>query len=268
MTNGELVRADILLSRGLSYHRMRSRIAVGRGGRHYFEELDPETVADHIIHDVSLPDGTWEDLQDLLAGELMKPWREDMPHWEVHIVRGLRRSRELPGDTALFFRLDHALGDGFALKNWLMSLTDEINPNALSSLWTESTDHLPQLLAKRVPTASAPHPLLAGMQAGSAAVWAMLKVLFFQVMLMLPALWVAVVESELDDTRTGIKWIELQHKRVMHKEVRVSGEYTLDSIRALAKRMSTPGARCTVNDVLMGLVAGGLRGYLEKVYRV
>ena len=29
--------------------------------------------------------------------------------------------------------------------------------------------------------------------------------------------------------------------------------------------MSTPSKRCTINDVLMGLVAGGLRGYLQSV---
>jgi len=44
------------------------------------------------------------------------------------------------GETALFFRLDHALGDGFALKNWLMSLTDEIGSlSSMKSLWTDTT---------------------------------------------------------------------------------------------------------------------------------
>jgi hypothetical protein len=38
---------------------------------------------------------------------------------------------------------------------------------------------------------------------------------------------------------------------------------SLDSIRALATSLSTPSKRCTINDVLMGIVAGGLRGYLE-----
>lgn len=261
----------VLLERGLSIHRMRSRIVMGRGGRHFFEELDPTAIVDCILHETSLPDGTWADLQALLSRELLKPWREDLPHWEVHIVRGLRRSSDLAGDTVLFFRLDHALGDGFALKNWLMSLTDELNPNSMSSQRTESTDHLPQLLPQRGPPAnnakrpSVAKSAMAGAMARSLAVWAVLRTVFLQVLLMLPALWVAVVESELDDTMTHIKWDDSRHTKSMKKEIRVSGEYTLDSIRALAKSMSTPSKRCTINDVLMGIVAGGLRGYLEKV---
>ena len=253
----------VLLARGLRpYQRMRSRIAVGPRGHHFFEELDPEAVVDRLVHETVLDDGSWAGLQALLSLELLKPWRSDLPHWEVHIVRGLRRSASLPGETALFFRLDHSLGDGFALKNWLMSLTDEINPNALSSLWTESTDHLPQLLAKRGPGAPVADPLLKSVVAGCRSAWAMVTFVMMQVILLLPALWIAVVESELNDTHTRIKFDESHHTRTMHKEARLSSEFSLDSIRALAKSMSTPTKRCTVNDVLMGLVAGGLRGYL------
>jgi len=94
----------------------------------------------------------------------------------VHIVRGLRRSAELPGDTALFFRLDHACGDGFALKNWLMSMTDEINPNSLKSLWTESTDHLPQLLSHPLPSTNVAKSQIPGIKASSLSVWGVLQV--------------------------------------------------------------------------------------------
>ena len=255
----------ILLNRGLSYGRMRSRVAVNPRGQHVFEELDPATIVDALLHEKTLHDATWCELQALLSRELLKPWPADLPHWEVHIVRGLRRSAELPGDTALFFRLDHACGDGFALKNWLMSMTDEINPNSLKSLWTESTDHLPQLLSQRVPSTAVAKSQIPGIKASSLMVWGVLKTVFFQILLMIPAIWIAVVESELDDTVTNIKWDEKRHTKTMHKEIRISREYTLDSVREVAKSMSTPSKRCTVNDIVMGLVAGGLRGYLEKV---
>ena len=255
----------ILLNRGLSYGRMRSRVAVDPRGQHFFEELDPATIVDDLLYEKTLHDATWCELQVLLSRELLKPWRADLPHWEVHIVRGLRRSAELPGDTALFFRLDHACGDGFALKNWLMSMTDEINPNSLKSLWTESTDHLPQLLSHPLPSTAVAKSQIPGIKASSLSVWGVLKTVFFQILLMLPALWIAVVDSELDDTVTNIKWDEKRHTKTMHKEIRISREYTLDSVREVAKSMSTPSQRCTVNDIVMGLVAGGLRGYLEKV---
>ena len=265
----------VLLARGLAYHRMRSRIVVGHGGRHLFEELDAEAVVDRILHQVSLPDGTWPDLQALLSSQLLAPWRADLPHWEVFIVRGLRRSAELPGDTALFFRLDHALGDGFALKNWLMGFTDEIKAGDLSLHWSsrthpmptsESTDHLPQLLAPRASPGASGTPVLSRIAAAGLVVWAVLKMLFFQVVLLLPALWIAVVESELDDTETILKSEAVRHRKskgssclgrvlpceLARKEVRVSSEYSLASIRALAKSLSTPSKRCTVNDVLMG----------------
>jgi len=251
----------VLLARGLTYHRMRSRIVVGRGGRHLFEELDAEAVVDRILHEVSRPDGTWPDLQALLSRQLLAPWHADLPHWEVFIVRGLCRSAELPGDTALFFRLDHALGDGFALKNWLMGFTDEINAGALSlhcssrthpMPTSESTDHLPQLMAPRASPGAASSPVLSRIAAAGLVVWAVLKMLFFQVVLLLPALWIAVVESELDDTETTLKWEAVRPRKSMNKEVRLSSEYSLASIRALATCLSTPSKRCTVNDVLMG----------------
>jgi len=197
---------------------MRSRIVVGAGGRHFFEELEPEEIVDNILHEITLPDGTWDDLQALLSKDLLLPWKQHLPHWEVHIVRGLQRSPELPGDTALFFRLDHALGDGFALKNWLMSLTDEINPNSTKNRWTASTDHLPQLLAKPAAAGRANSgialPLLASLRKGCLAALHILKVVTLQLLLLLPALWVAVVESELNDTETHIKWDETRHQKV------------------------------------------------------
>eukprot|EP00617_Octactis_speculum_P004506 CAMPEP_0185775250 /NCGR_PEP_ID=MMETSP1174-20130828/81404_1 /TAXON_ID=35687 /ORGANISM="Dictyocha speculum, Strain CCMP1381" /LENGTH=631 /DNA_ID=CAMNT_0028462755 /DNA_START=33 /DNA_END=1928 /DNA_ORIENTATION=+ len=276
----------VVLARGLLFERMRSRVVVDRRGRHLFEELDPETVVDSIIHEMSLPGGTWDDLQALLSRELLKPWRTDLPHWEVFIIRGLRRSTELPGESAVFFRLDHCLGDGFALKNWLMSFTDSINAESLSSRWnsrtlphlptTESTDHLPQLLARLASTGpsaattaspqAASKSVLSRVATCSLAVWTVLKAVFFQVLFLIPALWIAVVESELADTETKLTFDEGKgHCKSLRKEIRVSSEYSLASIRALAKSLSTPSKRVTVNDVLMGIVAGGLRGYLKRV---
>lgn len=279
----------VLLSRALSFPRMRSRVVVDARGRHAFEERDPKAVVDQILHDEDLVRGTWDDLQALISRELLRPWRPALPHWEVFLVRGLQRSAELPGESALFFRLDHALGDGFALKNWLMSLTESIGTEALSTRWTsrtlphlpitESTEHLPQLLAQHTATVppAATNVTAATTEAASdsvpsrvaargAAAWALLRVAFWQVLLLLPALWVAVVASELSDTQTKLTFDERKgHRKSLQKEVRVSREYSLASIRSLAKSLSTPSRRVTVNDVLMGLIAGALRGYLEAM---
>lgn len=90
---------SVLLERGLCYHRMRSRIKAdsSKWGRHFFVELDPEAIVDKMLHETRLTDGTWQDLQALLSRELLKPWRQDLPHWEVHVIHGLRCSPELPG---------------------------------------------------------------------------------------------------------------------------------------------------------------------------
>ena len=195
------------------------------------------------------------DLQALLGSQLLAPWRADLPHWEVFIVRGVGRSAELPGDTALFFRLDHALGDGFALKNWLMGFTDEIKAGDLSLHWSsrthpmptsESTDHLPQLLAPRASPGASGTPVLSRIAAAGLVVWAVLKMLFFQVVLLLPALWIAVVESELDDTETILKSEAVRHRKskgssclgrvlpceLARKEVRVSSAYSTTGLLA------------------------------------
>jgi len=65
---------------------------------------------------------------------------------------------------------------------------------------------------------------------------------------MLPALWIAVVDSKLDDTVTNIKWDEKRHTKTMHKEIRISREYTLDSVREVASQCPRPpnGVRSTI----------------------
>jgi len=125
----------------------------------------------------------------------------------------------------------------------------------------------------RLPAQAARKSLMSRIAAGSLTVWALLKkvwallkTVFLKVLLAPPALWVAVVGSELDDTKTKLTFDEGKgHRKSLRKEMRVSGEYSLASIRAIAKSLSTPSTCCTVNDVLIGIVAGGLRGYLEKV---
>jgi len=123
----------------------------------------------------------------------------------------------------------------------------------MKSLWTDTTDGIPQLLVQRPAetTKRDTNSLRARAQKALSLSWTLLRTVFFQVALLLPSLWIAVVESELSDTTTHLKWDDERHKKSMHKEIRTSGEYSLESIRALAKSMSTPSSRCTVNDVLM-----------------
>ncbi len=74
---------------------------------------------DHV-REVRLPaPGDAAALQAYVGGFLATPLRRDRPLWEIHLVDGMDEG------SAIYVRLHHALADGIALTQVLLSLTDE-----------------------------------------------------------------------------------------------------------------------------------------------
>ena len=89
-----------------------------RWSKPHWEDVPGFDPADHV-RDVQLPwPGDSTTLQTHIGGSLATPLPRDRPLWDVHLVTGLDEG------SAIYVRLHHALADGMALTEVLLSLTD------------------------------------------------------------------------------------------------------------------------------------------------
>ncbi|QZY28409.1 wax ester/triacylglycerol synthase family O-acyltransferase [Nocardioides coralli] len=89
-----------------------------RWSRARWQDVPDLDVAAHI-REARLPaPGDSAALQEYVAGFFGTPLPRDRPLWEIHLVEGLAEG------TAIYVRLHHALADGIALTQVLLSLTD------------------------------------------------------------------------------------------------------------------------------------------------
>ncbi len=125
--DGPLDRArfdHVVRSRLLEVYPVFSRRPVpgrGRFGARRARWRDvPDLDLDQHVHEVHL-DAPGDDaaLQAYVSGFLGTPLPRDRPLWDIHLVQGLREG------SAVYVRLHHALADGIALTQVLLSLTDE-----------------------------------------------------------------------------------------------------------------------------------------------
>ncbi len=89
-----------------------------RGGLPRWRESSTFSLDDHIREVVVPAPGDDAALQEYVGGFLSTPLRRDRPLWEMHLVEGLQHG------SAIYVRLHHALADGIALTEVLLSLTD------------------------------------------------------------------------------------------------------------------------------------------------
>ncbi len=114
---------DRLEERLCRFDRFRQRVG-GRGRtlrRPYWEALEPFDVETHVQH-VALPaPRDTAALQRFVGGLMSRPLDERRPLWEAYLVEG---AGEGDGD-AVAFRINHSIGDGFALLYVLLGLVDD-----------------------------------------------------------------------------------------------------------------------------------------------
>lgn len=89
-----------------------------RGGLPRWRETPTFRLSDHIREVVVPPPGDETALQEYVGQFLSTPLPRNRPLWEMHLVEGLAEG------TAIYVRLHHALADGIALTEVLLSLTD------------------------------------------------------------------------------------------------------------------------------------------------
>lgn len=118
---------DRLAERLLRFDRFGQRIGGQKRRllRPYWEFVDGFDVHNHV-YDLSLPEPADEDCLERFVGTLMsRPLDERRPLWELYLVDNVG-----PGDgNAAVLRINHSLGDGFALLYVMLGLAD--NPSEL-----------------------------------------------------------------------------------------------------------------------------------------
>ena len=96
----------------------RPTVAGRRGATHRWRDVDDFDFTGHV-REVRLPaPGDDAALQEYVGRFLATPLPRDRPLWDIHLIDGLTNG------SAIYVRLHHALADGIALTQVLLSLTD------------------------------------------------------------------------------------------------------------------------------------------------
>ncbi|MDW8148772.1 MAG: wax ester/triacylglycerol synthase family O-acyltransferase [Roseiflexaceae bacterium] len=111
----------VIEERLLVFDRFRMRVKPGRSSGLLPEwEIDPYFNLRAHIHRIALPaPGDKRELQALVSDLMSTPLDFSKPLWHFHIVENYN------GGSAALCRLHHAIADGIALVQVLLSLTDE-----------------------------------------------------------------------------------------------------------------------------------------------
>jgi diacylglycerol O-acyltransferase / wax synthase len=247
----ERLRA-VLERRLLRYDRFTMRVAGGneRGALPRWEH-DPHFDIRSHMHRVALPQpGGQAELQALVSDLMSTRLDLSRPPWQFHIVE------QFGGGSALIARLHHAIADGIALVQVLLSLTDSHPDDDAPERDQDAERERGRTLAAMVGSAvgsavrtantlasegrdalAEPERVAAAAQLGLRGALALNKLLFMP-----------------PDAPTLLKGpLGVQKRAVWSQPV------PLDDIKALGRL-----ARGTVNDVLLNAVTGALRRYLIR----
>ena len=247
----------VLQERLLVYSRFRQRITETTGpmGKAYWE-TDPHFDIRAHLHHIGLPQpGDKAALQELMAELIVQPLDRSRPLWEFHLIDGYGTGNVLCG------RIHHCVGDGAALVQVLLSLTDtepdgvfDGGPkrrrsrgwNPLRPLLKGASKALNRaaqlgggLVSAGLESLGNPEQLLSALEEGGRM-----------------AGQVAGVLTKLALMPTDEKTI-FQGELGVAKRVAWSDPISLDDVKLVKNVMGA-----TVNDVLVAALTGSLRAYL------
>ncbi len=242
-----------LEARLLRFDRFRQRVVnLGREQDTSYWQDDPNLDLDYHVQRIALPlPGDEAALQALVSRMISIPLDPDKPLWQFHLVEPYGQG------CAVLCRVHHSVGDGQALVQVLLSLTDS-GADAPSSVAPEGT----QVAPSRDGPAE-PRPALARLGfargAGRKLVRRGLRLATH------PSRVVKLAETGGKAARAlgrlALTMPEpntaLSGKLGVAKKATWSAAIPLDSVKFIGRRLGG-----TVNDVLLSAVAGALRHYL------
>lgn len=202
---------------------------------------------DNHVQKVSLPaPGDWQQLRLLAARLHEEPLHLKFPLWDVYVIDGLADKADFPANSfAILMKVHHAAVDGVSMTNILGTLHSGIdNKLEPGTTWQPQAKPLPMEMMWK----SYGNKFKRRMQ-------------FWQTIgKVIPALKEAGQESKVRAPLTQ-KFATRFNEKVSADRVFDSVEFALDEI--IACKTKLPGA--TVNDVVVSIVGGGLRKYLDSV---
>jgi len=218
-------------------------------------EDDPDFVlARHLRRATLPPPGDQAALQRYVEAQVSRPLPRDRPLWEIHLVDGYR------GGSAVVSRLHHALADGVALMQVLLSLSD---PTPSSDLEEDGDAHTAGA-TRTSPWASAAARGRDAADAASSVLAGTRHVLSAAAQVRGPGSVVDALTLARQTGRVADKLLlgsnpttVLSGRPGVAKRVVWSAPRPLAGVKQVARL-----AGGTVNDVLVSAVAGAISAYL------
>ncbi|MGM0454024.1 MAG: WS/DGAT/MGAT family O-acyltransferase [Thermodesulfobacteriota bacterium] len=253
-------------NRLLCYDRFKKRVVrpvTGMGNAVW--ELDPRFDLRSHLHRLALPSpGSKEDLEELISDLTATPLDPTKPLWQAHYIENVEGN-----GSVLFVRIHHCIADGIALIRLLLSMTD-YEPDAA---WKNNIE---QMETEKATTFDLFQPLESAFKKLNRARRQARKVARF-------------MASEVETT--------VSNPYHLLKRGRVASKFVLDTVTVMSKIMLLPADRktvfkgelsvrksvawsdplpvsdiksiskyfnSTINDILVALVTGALRRYLQQ----
>lgn len=208
---------------------------------------DPDFDIEYHLRLAAVPSpGSLTQLADLVARIVSRPLDRSRPLWEMYVVEGIEGDR-----LALLTKTHHAAVDGVAGVQLMTSLIDLAEdappPPPPSEPW--QPDHVPSDLELLVgATANLARQPLRGLKAARRIVRSTVEA----------RRTTGSATSAAIAGRTGAPPTRFNGPLGPHRRVRFF-DLDLDAVKAVKR-----GAGVKLNDVVLGVVAGGLRRYLDR----
>jgi WS/DGAT/MGAT family acyltransferase len=243
----------------LKYNRFRQRVEEDAMGAQWIEDeqfdLGHHVVREHLQR--KRGQSAKEALQQRVAELAAQPLDRAHPLWQLHLVEDVG-----DGQSALISRIHHCIADGIALISVMLSITDGGKPpparrrktaeeseadwwsdvllKPLTGLTIKAIGLYGDSVAKSVELLANPYqPLFGSVEMAKAGMQVVNDV--------------AAMALMSDDSPTRLKGKAKPGKRVAWGE-----PLPLDEVKAVGKALG-----CSINDVLLGSVAGAIGDYLR-----
>lgn len=223
----------ILEERLIAKHKRFRQRPVQEGGRYYWQEL-PSLDMDYHFTSLDLPDSDnpAETVRAKVSELIPHPLDADKPLWRFYYIPNYGKG------SAVLVKVHHSYADGIAL----ISILDSIADKSVLHSSPAAKFKFPE----RKPKSDAPlHKL-------QFLITSLFFYIGFAVAWLYEALYVSLARKDSDTV----------YKRELtpHKQVGWAPSLPVGEVKQVSKAMG-----CTINDVILGCVAGSLRRYLERL---
>ncbi len=245
----DLKRVSALVEKQLLCHDRFSMLPSRKTGRGTWECQPSVDLEYHLCRTPVPSPGGKEQLRNLFTELSAAPLDPERPLWRIHYIENIRS-----GGSILFFRIHHCVGDGMALVNLLLSITENESGTAESRLHGKNPGgrnpargkrqcHKACDFAKKKINSIAREPVHVRKCAGKMRTALSETAMTIARVLMLPP------DRQYFSAKPPGK----------QREMAWSAPLPLDEIKKTGARFNA-----TVNDVIVALITGGLRRHLRK----